>query len=140
MSLRESNRTLVGRHIGVTQILALLVPGAWEKSIELKTPGSAREVAVKILPADFSTDAERLRRFEQEARAAGRLNHPNIVAIYDIGTYGGRPYIVSELLEGETLRDQMKGTALPTHRADGLRTTDRTRITAAHRKGSCTET
>ena len=64
-----------------------------------------REVAVKVLPPEFSTDPERLRRFDQEALAAGSLNHPNVVAIFDVGTHDGAPYVVSELLEGETLRD-----------------------------------
>src|SRR5207245_4007188 len=68
-----------------------------------------REVAVKILPAACSSDTDRLRRFEQEARAAGMLNHPNILAIYDIGAHEGSPYVVSELLEGQTLRDRLAG-------------------------------
>src|SRR5437870_10309836 len=69
----------------------------------------AREVAVKVLLPDFATDPDRLRRFEAEARAASRLNHPNILSIYDIGTHDGSPYIVSELLEGETLRERLAG-------------------------------
>src|SRR5206468_537387 len=70
-----------------------------------------RDVAVKVLPSTLSTDADRLRRFEQEARAAGVLNHPNILAIYDVGTHDGSPYVVSELLEGETLRNRLGGTS-----------------------------
>ncbi len=66
-----------------------------------------RDVAIKVLPADFAPDAERLRRFEQEARAAGALNHPNIVAVYDVGQHDGAPYVVTELLEGETLRERL---------------------------------
>src|SRR6266849_3164589 len=66
-----------------------------------------RDVAIKVLPAAFSEDIERLRRFEQEAQAAGALNHPNILVIFHIGTHEGAPYIVSELLEGETLRERM---------------------------------
>src|SRR5262245_31678921 len=66
-----------------------------------------RDVAVKVLPQAFASDEERLHRFEQEARAAGVLNHPNILVIYDIGTEDGAPYVVSELLEGETLRDKL---------------------------------
>ena len=62
-----------------------------------------REVALKVLPADFSRDAERLRRFEQEARAAGVLNHPNLLVVFDVGSHEGAPFIVSELLEGGTL-------------------------------------
>src|SRR5262245_2848010 len=75
-----------------------------------KDPRLSREVAIKVLPASFSNDDERLRRFEQEAKAAGVLNHPNITAVYDIGQDGGgAPYVVQELLEGETLRSMLAG-------------------------------
>ena len=76
-----------------------------------------REVALKILPSSYSENADRLRRFEQEARIAGLLNHPNLLAIYDLGKENGSPYIVSELLEGETLREKLRTGALPTRRA-----------------------
>src|SRR2546421_11690650 len=66
-----------------------------------------REVAIKVLPASFANDVDRLRRFEQEARATSALNHPNILTIYDIGTHDGAPYIVAELLDGEELRAQL---------------------------------
>jgi serine/threonine protein kinase len=65
-----------------------------------------RNVAIKVLPVSLSENADRLNRFEQEAQAAGALNHPNILSIYHIGTHDGAPYIVSELLEGETLRER----------------------------------
>src|SRR5207244_5758100 len=68
-------------------------------------PRLRRDVAIKGLPARFSSEPDRLRRFEQEARAAARLNHSNILAVYDIGTHDGTPYIVSELLEGHTVRE-----------------------------------
>jgi eukaryotic-like serine/threonine-protein kinase len=64
----------------------------------------ARDVAVKVLPTTVSTDPDRLRRFEQEACAASALNHPNILVVHDIGAHDGTTYVVSELLEGETLR------------------------------------
>src|SRR5499425_1116771 len=67
----------------------------------------AREVAIKVLPAALSHDPDRLRRFEQEARAAAALNHPNILAVHQLGTYEGAPYLVSELLDGGTLREQL---------------------------------
>jgi|SRR6266496_4847620 len=72
-----------------------------------------RDVAIKVLPAALSQDADRLQRFEQEAQAAGTLNHPNILAVYDIGVHDGSPYIVSELLEGEELRGQLNEGPLP---------------------------
>jgi hypothetical protein len=66
-----------------------------------------REVAVKVLPASMASDADRLRRFEQEAKAAGALQHPNVLAVYDVGSHEGSPYIVSEQLQGETLRERL---------------------------------
>lgn len=71
-----------------------------------------REVAIKVLPAEFAQDADRLKRFEQEARATSALNHPNILTVYDIGTHEGAPYIVEELLEGEELRAQLNESAI----------------------------
>jgi serine/threonine protein kinase len=75
-----------------------------------------RNVAIKILPASFSADPDRLQRFAQESRAAPALNHPNILSIYDIGDDRGVPYVVSEL-EGETLRDRLRNGALPSRKA-----------------------
>ena len=72
-----------------------------------RDPRLGRDVAIRVLPAAFNADPERLRRFEQEARAAATLNHPNILAVHDIGTHDGAPYIVSELLDGETLRARL---------------------------------
>ena len=106
-------QSMPGREVGSYKILSLLGRGGMGEVYRAKDTRLRREVAVKILPGVFSTDADRLRRFEQEARAAGRLNHPNVLAIYDVGTHEGSPYIVSELLEGVTLRARMKGTALP---------------------------
>ena len=71
-----------------------------------RDPRLGRDVAIKVLPSAFSADVDRLHRFEQEARAAAALNHPNILAVFDIGTEAGAPFIVSELLEGETLRER----------------------------------
>ncbi len=78
-----------------------------------RDPRLGRVVAVKVLPTSFSADAKRLRRFEREARAAGMLNHPNVLAVYDVGTDEGSPYLVTELLEGETLRARLSAGALP---------------------------
>ena len=116
-SIGGPDHSLVGRQVGSYKVLSLVGAGGMGEVYRAKDTRLGREVAVKILPAAFSTDTDRLRRFEQEARAAGRLNHPNVLAIYDVGTHEGSPYIVSELLEGETLRDRMKGTALPPRKA-----------------------
>src|SRR6185369_12039626 len=82
-----------------------------------KDPRLGRDVAIKVLPASFSQDADRLRRFEQEAKAAGLLNHPNITIVYDIGSHDGAPYVVQELLEGDTLRAILSGGKLSPRRA-----------------------
>src|SRR5215210_6738936 len=82
-----------------------------------RDPRLGREVAVKVLPAALSGDGERLRRFEQEARAASALNHPNILTIFDTGSQNDTAYLVTELLEGETLRERLAGGALPARKA-----------------------
>ena len=96
-----------GTRLGAYEILSLLGAGGMGEVYRAKDPRLGRDVAIKVLPAAFSADPDRLRRFEQEARAAAALNHPNILAVHDIGTHDGAPYIVSELLEGETLRKRL---------------------------------
>jgi hypothetical protein len=102
-----------GSKLGPYEILAPLGAGGMGEVYRAKDPRLGREVAIKVLPSSFSADADRLRRFEQEARAAGILNHPNITAVYDIGTHEEAPYVVQELLEGETLRSLLAGGRLP---------------------------
>jgi len=94
-----------------------------------------REVAIKILPAALLSDKDRLARFEQEAQAAGSLNHPNILVIHHIETHEGSPYIVSELLEGETLRERMGGVALSQRKAIDYALQIAHGLAAAHEKG-----
>src|SRR5205823_9134169 len=94
-----------------------------------------RKVAIKVLPTALSQDAERLRRFEQEAQAASALNHPNILAVYDVGTHDGAPYVVSELLEGETLRQRIGGAALAQRRAIDYALQFAQGLAAAHERG-----
>lgn len=94
-----------------------------------------REVAIKVLPTDFANDADRLKRFEQEARATSTLNHPNILTLHDIGTHEGSPYIVAELLEGEELRVQLDQGALPVRKAIEYAQQAAAGLAAAHEKG-----
>ncbi len=94
-----------------------------------------RDVAIKVLPASYSQDADRLRRFEQEAQAAGGLNHPNITAVYDLGSYEGAPYVVTELLEGETLRARLSGGAIAARKAIDYAVQVARGLAAAHEKG-----
>src|SRR6476646_2024613 len=94
-----------------------------------------RDVAVKVLPSTFSDEQERLKRFQQEACAAGALNHPNILSIYDVGKHDGSPYVVSELLQGETLRKRIGGTPLAPRRAIDYASQIANGLAAAHEKG-----
>jgi Tol biopolymer transport system component len=94
-----------------------------------------RDVAVKALPAAFSEDADRLRRFKQEAQAAAALNHPNILTIYHVGEYDRAPYIVSELLEGESLRQRIQAGPLPVRKAVDCTIQVARGLAAAHSKG-----
>jgi len=99
----------VGWRLGPYEILGQIGAGGMGEVYRARDSRLGREVAIKVLPAEFSADSERLSRFEQEARAASALNHPNILAIFDVGTHGETPYVVSELLDGETLRDRLAG-------------------------------
>ena len=104
-----------GTKLGPYEIVALIGAGGMGEVYRARDARLGRDVALKLLPDSFASDAERLRRFEQEARAVAALSHPNILAIYDIGQYEGAPYLVSELLEGESLRAVLaKG--VPSHR------------------------
>ena len=94
-----------------------------------------REVAIKVLPASLSGDEERLLRFEQEARAAGALSHPSVLVVHDVGTHEGAPYLVTELLEGETLRERLAGGPLPFRRAIEIAAEIASGLAAAHDKG-----
>jgi Tol biopolymer transport system component len=95
----------------------------------------ARDVAIKVLPAALVSDPERMRRFEQEARATGQLNHPNIVVVYDTGTHAGLPYVVEELLEGDTLRERIGGGPLPARKAIDYARQVALGLAAAHQRG-----
>jgi serine/threonine protein kinase len=94
-----------------------------------------RDVAIKVLPSTLSQDADRLRRFEQEAQAAGALNHPNILAVYDVGMHNNSPYIVSELLEGEELREQLNDGSLPQRKALDFAQQIAQGLAVAHERG-----
>jgi eukaryotic-like serine/threonine-protein kinase len=100
-----------------------------------RDPKLGRDVAIKVLPATLSADKDRLARFEQEAQAAGALNHPNILVIYHVGTHEGAPFIVSELLEGEELRDRLDDGTIPLRKAIEYAQQIVSGLSAAHDKG-----
>jgi serine/threonine protein kinase len=102
-----------GTKLGRYEIRSKIGEGGMGEVYRARDEKLNRDVAIKVLPASFSQDADRLRRFEQEAQAASSLNHPNILAVYDVGTDDGAPYVVSELLEGETLRQRLLGLPIP---------------------------
>ena len=124
-----------GSRLGPYEIVAPIGAGGMGEVYRAKDPRLGRDVAIKVLPASFSTDDDRLRRFEQEARAAGLLNHPNITAVYDIGSHDGAPYVVSELLEGETLRAELAGERLSSRKAIDYAIQLAHGLAAAHEKG-----
>ena len=124
-----------GTKLGPYEIVASLGAGGMGEVYRARDPRLGREVAIKVLPSYFCRDVDRLRRFEQEARAAGSLNHPNVLAVYDVGTHEGAPYLVTELLEGATLRDRMAGGAMPMRKATEYAAQVAHGLAAAHDKG-----
>jgi serine/threonine protein kinase len=126
---------IAGKQLGPYEILSLIGAGGMGEVYRARDARLSREVAIKVLPAQFSEDPDRLRRFEQEARTAGMLNHPNILAVYDIGTEEGTVYVVSELLSGETLRERLGGSPIPVRKAIEYSLQIAHGLAAAHEKG-----
>ena len=124
-----------GTKLGNYEIVGPLGAGGMGEVYRARDISLQREVAVKILPASFSKDADRLRRFTQEAQATAALNHPNILSVYQIGQENGAPYIVSELLEGQSLREVLRGGALPVRKATEYGAQIARGLAAAHGKG-----
>ena len=105
-------RSMFGRVLGHYEITDFLGAGGMGEVYRARDSRIGRDVAIKVLPPGIAARPERLRRFEQEARAAGAINHPNILTIYDVGVQDGAPFVVYELLEGATLRDALRKGAL----------------------------
>jgi len=124
-----------GTKLGPYEILGALGAGGMGEVYRARDSRLDRQVAVKILPSSFSSDPDRLRRFQQEATAAAALNDPGILAVYDVGSHDGTPYVVSELLEGETLRDRLRAGALPRRKAIEFAVQIARALAAAHDKG-----
>ena len=121
--------------MGPYEILGPLGAGGMGEVYRARDARLGRDVAVKVLPQMASKDEERLRRFEQEARAAGALNHPNILTIFDVGSHEEAPYVVSELLEGATLGEDLKNGPLPVRKAVDYAAQLARGLAAAHEKG-----
>jgi eukaryotic-like serine/threonine-protein kinase len=129
------NDDLVGHALGHYQVVGAIGAGGMGIVYRAHDPRLKRDVAVKVLPPAFSTDPDRLRRFEHEARAAAALNHPHILAVYDIGSADGSPYIVSELLEGENLRQRLQAGPIPRRKAVDYGVQIARGLAAAHEAG-----
>src|SRR5579871_5078195 len=124
-----------GTKLGPYEIIALIGAGGMGEVYRARDTRLGRDVAVKVLTKSFSQDPGRLRRFEQEARSVAVLNHPNILALFDIGSQDGRPYLVSELLEGQSLRQVLEGGALSARKAGDYAVQVASGLAAAHEKG-----
>jgi serine/threonine protein kinase len=124
-----------GTKLGRYEIRSKIGEGGMGEVYLARDTQLGRDVAVKVLPSTFSQEVERLHRFEQEASAASALNHPNILSIYDVGTHDGSPYVVSELLEGQSLRHRIGGTRLPQRKVIDYALHIAHGLAAAHEKG-----
>jgi Tol biopolymer transport system component len=130
-----SSNLASGTRLGPYEIQTLIGAGGMGEVYRARDGRLGRDVAVKVLPRVFVSDPDRLKRFQREARAAGQLSHPNIIAIYDVGTEGDIPYIVSELLAGEDLRTPLTAGPLPPRRAVAYAIQIAKGLAAAHAKG-----
>jgi Tol biopolymer transport system component len=133
--LAASDELSAGSRLGPYEIAAVIGAGGMGEVYRARDTRLGRDVAIKVLPAEVAADAARVRRFEQEARAASALNHPNIVAVYDTGWHEGVPFIVTELLEGETLAERLVRGTLPLRRALECAIQIAGGLVAAHERG-----
>jgi serine/threonine protein kinase/dipeptidyl aminopeptidase/acylaminoacyl peptidase len=124
-----------GTKIGPYEILGWLGAGGMGVVYRARDARLGREVAIKMIPEALAVDPSRVNRFEQEARAAGQLNHPNILAVYDVGVHAGSPYLVSELLKGESVRSRLQNGGLPPRKAVDYARQTAMGLAAAHDKG-----
>jgi len=125
----------VGTRLGPYEVLAPIGAGGMGEVYRARDTRLKRDVAIKVLPIAFTADSERLRRFEHEARSASALNHPNIVTVYDVGEQERTPYVVLELLEGQTLRERLAAGALGARKAAEYAVQIAHGLAAAHEKG-----
>src|SRR3974390_606915 len=108
---------MIGSSINQYALSAKLGAGGMGEVFRARDTRLNRDVAVKVLPKEFAADADRLRRFQQEAQTLAALNHPNVLTVFDTGVHEGTPYLVSELLDGRTLRAELSSGGLPLRKA-----------------------
>jgi len=123
-----------GSRIGPYELLGLIGAGGMGEVYRARDTRLGRDVAIKVLPGEFAADPERLRRFEREAKATAALSHPNILDVHDVGTHEGVPYLVEELLEGESLRERLARGSIPVREAAGIAMQIAHGLAAAHEK------
>jgi eukaryotic-like serine/threonine-protein kinase len=121
-----------GTRIGPYEIISMIGAGGMGEVYRATDSRLRRDVAIKVLPSDVCGDPQRLRRFEQEARASSALNHPNVLVVHDIGGLDAAPYVVTELLDGSTLREHLTGVPLPWSRAVAYAVEVANGLAAAH--------
>jgi serine/threonine protein kinase/tetratricopeptide (TPR) repeat protein len=132
---RAARRLAVGTRLGPYEIVSFIGAGGMGEVYRARDPRLDRTVAIKVLPQDLAADADRLRRFEHEARASGTLDHPNILAVHDVGTHDGIPYMVTELLEGEPLSEAIRKGSITRERAAEYAAQVADGLAAAHERG-----
>ena len=124
-----------GTRLGPYEIVGKIGAGGMGEVFRAKDTRLGRDVAIKVLPEGFAEDSERLRRFQQEARTLASLSHPNVVQVFEAGEHEGTPYLVMELLEGETLRERLRGKPIPPRRAMEIAREAALGLSAAHSRG-----
>jgi serine/threonine protein kinase len=134
-ALAAEKTSFIGSMIGPYRIVKAIGAGGMGEVFLAQDTRLHRQIAVKILPAEFAADPARVQRFEQEARAAGALNHPNVLVVHDTGVHNGVPYIASEFLQGETLRDRISRGQLPLAKALDFALQIARALAAAHENG-----
>jgi serine/threonine protein kinase/Tol biopolymer transport system component len=125
----------LNRQVGHYKVVSLIGAGGMGEVYRARDTRLSRDVAIKVLPVAYSTNPDWLRRFEREARAAGQLNHPNVLTVYDVGVHESAPYIVAELLDGEELRSLLKRGRVRLRRALDIARQIAEGLAAAHAKG-----
>jgi eukaryotic-like serine/threonine-protein kinase len=124
-----------GTKLGPYEIVGTIGAGGMGEVYRAKDTRLGRDVAIKVLPQTLAKDADRLQRFEQEARVLGALNHPTLLGIFDVGSENGLQYLVSEFLDGQTLRERLNEGALPQRKFVEYSTKIANGLAAAHEKG-----
>src|SRR5262245_16006640 len=124
-----------GTRVGPYEILTPLGSGGMGEVYRARDPRLNRDVAIKVLHASVAADPERLQRFTTEAQAVAALNHPNVLTVYEVGSYDGHPFLATELLDGDTLRAKLDASTLPFSKAIDYARQAAAGLAAAHAKG-----